>query len=63
MLNVLAGDLVAAGYAVCPGSYIGGLWPPRLVGSMRIIVLRLLGQNLPKMLFAVEQQVFEALAP
>jgi hypothetical protein len=36
---------------------------PRLVGSMIIVVLRVLGQDLPKMLFAVDQQVVEALAP
>jgi hypothetical protein len=30
---------------------------------MIIVVLRVLGQNLPKMLFAVDQQVVEALAP
>lgn len=36
---------------------------PRLVGSMIVVVLRVLGQDLPKVLFAVDQQVVEALAP
>jgi hypothetical protein len=36
---------------------------PRLVGSMIIAVLRVLGQDLPKMPFAVDQQVAGTLAP
>jgi hypothetical protein len=32
------------------------------VGSMIVVVLRALGQHVPKVLFAVDQQVVEALA-
>jgi hypothetical protein len=35
----------------------------RLVGPVIVVVLRVLGQDLPKVLFAVDQQVVEALAP
>jgi hypothetical protein len=35
---------------------------PRLVGSMIVVVLCVLGQDAPKVLFAVDQQVVEALA-
>jgi hypothetical protein len=34
---------------------------PRLVGPVIVVVLRVLGQDLPKVLFAVDQQVVEAL--
>jgi hypothetical protein len=39
-------------------------WPlsPRLVGPVIVVVLRVLGQDVPKVLFAVDQQVVEALA-
>jgi hypothetical protein len=36
---------------------------PRLVGPMFVVMLRVLGQDLPKVLFSVDQQVVEALAP
>jgi hypothetical protein len=36
---------------------------PRLVGSVIVVVLRVFGQDVPKVLFAVDQQVVEALAP
>jgi hypothetical protein len=36
---------------------------PRLVGPVIIVVLRVLGQDLPEMPFAVDQQVAGALAP
>jgi hypothetical protein len=34
---------------------------PRLVGPVIVVVLRVLGQDLPEVLFAVDQQVVEAL--
>jgi len=36
---------------------------PRLVGPVIIVVPRVLGQDLPEMPFAVDQQVAGALAP
>ena len=36
---------------------------PRLVGPMIVVVLCVLGQDLPEVVFAVDQQVVEALAP
>jgi hypothetical protein len=35
----------------------------RLVGPVIVVVLRVFGQDVPKVLFAVDQQVVEALAP
>jgi hypothetical protein len=35
---------------------------PRLVGSMIVVVLRVFGQDAPEVLFAVNQQMVEALA-
>jgi hypothetical protein len=36
---------------------------PGLVGSMIVVVLCVFGQDLPEVVFAVDQQVVEALAP
>jgi hypothetical protein len=58
--------------AVDPGGHIDGLAIgfvqrrslfPRLVGPVIVIVLRVLGQDVPKVLVAVDQQLVEALAP
>ena len=35
---------------------------PRLMGPVIVVVLRVLGQDLPKVLFALDQQAVEALA-
>jgi hypothetical protein len=40
-----------------------GSLSPRLVGPVIVVVLRELGQDLPKVLVAVDQQLVEALAP
>jgi hypothetical protein len=56
--------------ALDPGGHIdrlaglverGSLFP-RLVGSMIVVVLRVLGQDVPEVLFAVDQQGVQALA-
>jgi hypothetical protein len=40
-----------------------GSLSPRLVGPVIVVVLGVLGKDLPKVLVAVDQQVVEALAP
>jgi hypothetical protein len=57
--------------ALDPGGHVDGLAGlvqrrslcPRLVGPVVVVVLRVLGQDLPEVAFAVDQQVVEALAP
>ena len=57
--------------ALDPGSHIDRLTGlvqrrslfSRLVGPMLVVVPRVLGEDLPEMPFAVDQQVVEALAP
>jgi hypothetical protein len=39
-----------------------GVFFSRLVGPVIVVVLRVFGQDVPKVLFAVDQQVVEALA-
>ena len=67
---VLADQALGGLSALDPGGHIdrlaglvqrGSLFP-QLVGSMIVVVLRVLGQDVPKVLFAVDQQVVEALA-
>jgi hypothetical protein len=36
---------------------------PRLVGPVIVVMPRVLGKDLPKVLFAMDQQVVQALAP
>src|ERR1019366_6223813 len=68
---VLADQALAGLPAVDRGGHIdrpaglvqrGSLFP-RLVGPVIVVVLRVLGQDLPKVLFAVDEQMVEALAP
>ena len=57
--------------ALDPGSHIDRLTGlvqrrslfSRLMGPMIVVMLRVLGQDLPKVLFTVDQQVVRALAP
>jgi hypothetical protein len=57
--------------AIDPGSHIDHLAGlvqrrslfPRLVRPMAVVMPRVLGENLPKVSFIVDQQVVEALAP
>jgi hypothetical protein len=54
-----------------PGGHLDGLTGlvhrrslfPRLVRSMFVVVLRVLSEDLPQMLFAMDQEVAGALAP
>jgi hypothetical protein len=68
---VLADQAVDGLPALDPGSHIDRLTGlvqrrslfPRLVGPMFVVVLRVLGEDLPQVLFAVDQEVVKALAP
>ena len=68
---VLADQAVDDLPALDPGSHIDRLTGlvqrrslfPRLVGPMFVVVLRVPGEDLPQVLFAVDQEVVKALAP